>query len=159
MVVTTCARDYVTWRNEWPAGVEPINGVPVRRFPVRRERDHALPAADAQPRRRGLERHRASEALDVAHGVVRRQVRAHAAAAERAAVHEPVDRDRDRQSRARPAPHVYLAVLALEEGFELGGCHHAAAFCRSRIAEIESSVQVAKKPPTTSTISSIDSAR
>jgi glycosyltransferase involved in cell wall biosynthesis len=38
-VVTTCARDYVTWRNEWPAGVEQINGVPVRRFPVRHERD------------------------------------------------------------------------------------------------------------------------
>ena len=38
-VVTTCARDYVTWRNELPAGVERINDVPVRRFPVRRERD------------------------------------------------------------------------------------------------------------------------
>lgn len=38
-VVTTCARDYVTWRNEWPLGVEEINGVRVRRFPVRRERD------------------------------------------------------------------------------------------------------------------------
>ena len=38
-VVTTCARDYVTWRNEWPAGVEEINGVRVRRFPVRHERD------------------------------------------------------------------------------------------------------------------------
>ena len=38
-VVTTCARDYVTWRNELPPGVERINGVPVRRFPVRRERD------------------------------------------------------------------------------------------------------------------------
>ncbi len=38
-VVTTCARDYVTWRNEWPAGVETINGVRVRRFPVRRERN------------------------------------------------------------------------------------------------------------------------
>jgi glycosyltransferase involved in cell wall biosynthesis len=37
-VVTTCARDYVSWRNEWPAGVEEINGVRVRRFPVRRER-------------------------------------------------------------------------------------------------------------------------
>ncbi|OFW11613.1 MAG: hypothetical protein A3H96_24925 [Acidobacteria bacterium RIFCSPLOWO2_02_FULL_67_36] len=37
-VVTTCARDYVSWRNEWPAGVESINGVRVRRFPVRRER-------------------------------------------------------------------------------------------------------------------------
>jgi glycosyltransferase involved in cell wall biosynthesis len=38
-VVTTCARDYVTWRNELQPGVEQINGVPVRRFPVRHERD------------------------------------------------------------------------------------------------------------------------
>ena len=37
-VVTTCARDYVTWRNELPPGVERVNGVQVRRFPVRRER-------------------------------------------------------------------------------------------------------------------------
>ncbi|HSC28923.1 MAG TPA: glycosyltransferase [Vicinamibacterales bacterium] len=38
-VVTTCARDYVTWRNELPAGVEEVNGIPVRRFPVRHERN------------------------------------------------------------------------------------------------------------------------
>jgi glycosyltransferase involved in cell wall biosynthesis len=38
-VVTTCARDYVTWRNERPAGLETVNGIPVRRFPVDRERD------------------------------------------------------------------------------------------------------------------------
>ena len=38
-VVTTCARDYVTWKNERPAGVETINGVAVRRFPVDHERD------------------------------------------------------------------------------------------------------------------------
>jgi glycosyltransferase involved in cell wall biosynthesis len=38
-VLTTCATDYVTWRNELPAGVEPINGVPVRRFRVKHERD------------------------------------------------------------------------------------------------------------------------
>jgi glycosyltransferase involved in cell wall biosynthesis len=38
-VVTTCARDYVTWRNEWPAGVEQVNGLTVRRFPVRHERN------------------------------------------------------------------------------------------------------------------------
>ena len=38
-VVTTCARDYVTWRNERPAGVETVNGIAVRRFPVDRERD------------------------------------------------------------------------------------------------------------------------
>ena len=37
-VVTTCARDYVTWRNELPAGTEQVNGIAVRRFPVRRER-------------------------------------------------------------------------------------------------------------------------
>ena len=38
-VLTTCATDYVTWRNELPAGVETINGVAVRRFRVRHERD------------------------------------------------------------------------------------------------------------------------
>ena len=38
-VLTTCARDYVTWRNELPPGVESVNGVPVRRFPVRHPRD------------------------------------------------------------------------------------------------------------------------
>ena len=37
-VVTTCARDYVTWKNELPAGTETINGIAVRRFPVARER-------------------------------------------------------------------------------------------------------------------------
>jgi glycosyltransferase involved in cell wall biosynthesis len=38
-VLTTCARDYVTWRNELPAGDERINGIPVRRFPVARSRN------------------------------------------------------------------------------------------------------------------------
>ena len=33
-VVTTCARDYVTWKNELPPGVEQVNGISVRRFPV-----------------------------------------------------------------------------------------------------------------------------
>jgi hypothetical protein len=37
-VSTTCARDYVTWRNEYPPGEGRVNGVAVRRFPVRRER-------------------------------------------------------------------------------------------------------------------------
>ena len=41
-VLTTCARDYVTWRNELPAGEERRNGVDVVRFPVEEERD--LPA-------------------------------------------------------------------------------------------------------------------
>jgi glycosyltransferase involved in cell wall biosynthesis len=38
-VLTTCARDYVTWHDEFPAGVEVINGIPVHRFPVAHERD------------------------------------------------------------------------------------------------------------------------
>jgi glycosyltransferase involved in cell wall biosynthesis len=38
-VVTTCARDYVTWRNELPEGEDTVNGVRVRRFAVDRERD------------------------------------------------------------------------------------------------------------------------
>lgn len=38
-VLTTCARDYVTWRNELPPGIETVGQIPVRRFPVRRARD------------------------------------------------------------------------------------------------------------------------
>jgi glycosyltransferase involved in cell wall biosynthesis len=38
-VLTTCARDYVTWRDEYPAGIEHINDVPVRRFRVDHARD------------------------------------------------------------------------------------------------------------------------
>jgi glycosyltransferase involved in cell wall biosynthesis len=42
VVLTTCARDYVTWHDEYPAGVETINGIAVHRFPVDRERDIKL---------------------------------------------------------------------------------------------------------------------
>jgi glycosyltransferase involved in cell wall biosynthesis len=38
-VLTTCATDYVTWRNELPAGLGNVNGVAVRRFKVKHERD------------------------------------------------------------------------------------------------------------------------
>jgi glycosyltransferase involved in cell wall biosynthesis len=38
-VLTTCARDYITWRNEFPLGEERVNGIPVERFPVTRERE------------------------------------------------------------------------------------------------------------------------
>jgi len=38
-VWTTCAVDYVTWRNELPPGQERVNNIPVRRFTVKHERD------------------------------------------------------------------------------------------------------------------------
>ncbi len=38
-VVTTCARDQATWRNEYPEGPDRIRGVTVRRFPNARTRD------------------------------------------------------------------------------------------------------------------------
>jgi len=38
-VFTTCARNYVTWRNEFPAGTDDVNGIPVERHPVSRERE------------------------------------------------------------------------------------------------------------------------
>jgi glycosyltransferase involved in cell wall biosynthesis len=38
-VVTTCARDYVTWRNELAAGTDHVGSISVRRFPVARPRD------------------------------------------------------------------------------------------------------------------------
>lgn len=38
-VLTTCARDYVTWQNELPPGAAQVNGVTVRRFVVTRPRN------------------------------------------------------------------------------------------------------------------------
>jgi hypothetical protein len=38
-VLTTCARDYVTWKNEFPAGADTLHGVPIERFAVSQERD------------------------------------------------------------------------------------------------------------------------
>jgi glycosyltransferase involved in cell wall biosynthesis len=38
-VLTTCARDYVTWKNEYPEGADRIRGVTVRRFASARTRD------------------------------------------------------------------------------------------------------------------------
>lgn len=37
-VITTCARDYDTWENYYEEGVTELNGVLVRRFPVKRTR-------------------------------------------------------------------------------------------------------------------------
>nr|MDQ3641969.1 hypothetical protein [Actinomycetota bacterium] len=33
-VLTTCARDHYTWANDYPAGVEQVGAVTVRRFPA-----------------------------------------------------------------------------------------------------------------------------
>jgi glycosyltransferase involved in cell wall biosynthesis len=38
-VLTSCARDYITWKNERAPGLDEVNGVPVRRFKVKRPRD------------------------------------------------------------------------------------------------------------------------
>lgn len=38
-VLTTCARDYVTWKNEYPEGTDRVRGVTVRRFATTRTRD------------------------------------------------------------------------------------------------------------------------
>ncbi|HVT46877.1 MAG TPA: glycosyltransferase family 4 protein [Vicinamibacterales bacterium] len=40
-VVTTCARDYITWANEYPEGADRLRGVTVRRFSTSRTRDLA----------------------------------------------------------------------------------------------------------------------
>jgi glycosyltransferase involved in cell wall biosynthesis len=37
-VISTCARDYTTWKNEYPPGIENINGISVRRFSIDFER-------------------------------------------------------------------------------------------------------------------------
>lgn len=37
-VLTTCATDYLTWENTYPAGLTEVAGVPVRRFAVARRR-------------------------------------------------------------------------------------------------------------------------
>ena len=38
-VLTTCARDYVTWKNEYQEGADRVRGVTVRRFATARVRD------------------------------------------------------------------------------------------------------------------------
>lgn len=37
-VLTTCALDYLEWRNHYPPGADAVEGIPVARYPVRRTR-------------------------------------------------------------------------------------------------------------------------
>jgi glycosyltransferase involved in cell wall biosynthesis len=41
-ILTTCAIDYMTWKDHYPPGLTEVNGVPVRRFPVERPRNVRL---------------------------------------------------------------------------------------------------------------------
>jgi glycosyltransferase involved in cell wall biosynthesis len=52
-VFTSCAVDYVTWRNALPAGTQDLNGVEVRRFPSVAERDLEAFNAFSEPLYRG----------------------------------------------------------------------------------------------------------
>jgi glycosyltransferase involved in cell wall biosynthesis len=48
-VLTSCAKDHVTWRNEYAPGETIVNGVRVRRFPVARQRSlHRFAAITAE---------------------------------------------------------------------------------------------------------------
>ena len=38
-VLTTCAQDYITWENAYEPGLDHVNGLPVRRFPVSQVRN------------------------------------------------------------------------------------------------------------------------
>lgn len=38
-VLTSCALDYLTWKNYYKEGIEETNGIPVRRFSVKKERN------------------------------------------------------------------------------------------------------------------------
>ena len=44
-ILTTCARDYLSWRNEFEPGESLVDGIRVSRFPVKRQRDLARFAA------------------------------------------------------------------------------------------------------------------
>jgi len=56
-VFTSCAVDYVTWRNALPAGRQDVNGVEVRRFPSVAERDLDAFNVFSEPLYRGPRSH------------------------------------------------------------------------------------------------------
>jgi glycosyltransferase involved in cell wall biosynthesis len=61
-VLTTCASDYVTWRNELSPGTEKVNAISVRRFRVKHERDPVVFGNRSE--RVFLQRHSLGDELD-----------------------------------------------------------------------------------------------
>jgi hypothetical protein len=61
-VLTTCARDYVTWANDYPEGADRVRGVTVRRFATSRTRDMA--AFNRLSERLYHERHTAQDEME-----------------------------------------------------------------------------------------------
>jgi glycosyltransferase involved in cell wall biosynthesis len=61
-VLTTCARDHVTWRNEFAEGLDDVRGIPVERFRVSRER--SLSELGIRSRRVFLRLHSIQEELE-----------------------------------------------------------------------------------------------
>jgi glycosyltransferase involved in cell wall biosynthesis len=56
-VLTTCAKDHLTWANAFPPGTSRLDGVRVRRFPTRRPRDmRALNTLSRRLFRRSIDR-------------------------------------------------------------------------------------------------------
>jgi hypothetical protein len=49
-VLTTTARDYLSWKNEFPVGTSDVGGIRVTRYPVQKARDLARFAASLRPR-------------------------------------------------------------------------------------------------------------
>ncbi|MBN1580033.1 MAG: glycosyltransferase family 4 protein [Anaerolineae bacterium] len=63
-VLTSCAEDYVTWENVYPAGKDKVNGIPVHRFPTTRTREKAFHARTIRLR---THRHTLQDEMDWLH--------------------------------------------------------------------------------------------
>ena len=61
-VLTTCARDAATWKNEYSEGIDRVRGVLVRRFVVNQLRDHV--AFQQLSSRLSAEAHRRADELE-----------------------------------------------------------------------------------------------